>query len=157
MKKNIIDITELEEFESGMIQMQQQYEQFVRGFLLEQGLRALRLIKTKTPVDSGFLNKNWFLGDVLCCGTELYIDIYNTADYASYVEDGYHQKKRWVPGHWEGARFVYNPNDETGTMLNGKWVEGRHMLKLSIDEIEATMPRKYEVAFKRFLNGLGLG
>lgn len=50
-------------------------------------------------------------------------------DYAAYVNDGHWTNKqgvpvRWVPGYWQGDRFVYDPGVDTGMGLKQQWVEG---------------------------------
>ncbi len=52
-------------------------------------------------------------------------------EYAWYVNDGHWTNKqgvatRWVPGHWSGKRFIYDPGAKTGMMLKQKWVAGSH-------------------------------
>ncbi len=47
-------------------------------------------------------------------------------NYAAYANFGHMQDSRWVPGHWSGDRFVYEPGAKTGMMLSAKWVEGSH-------------------------------
>lgn len=50
-------------------------------------------------------------------------------NYAAYVNDGHWTNKqgvpvRWVPGYWQGDRFVYDPGANTGMGLKQQWVEG---------------------------------
>lgn len=66
------------------------------------------------------MNKN---GLVLEVGTNL--------DYASYANDGHFTidpskgvDRRWVPGHWVGDHFMYNPNAKTGMLLKFTWIDG---------------------------------
>ncbi|WP_153732534.1 HK97 gp10 family phage protein [Sporosarcina obsidiansis] len=51
--------------------------------------------------------------------------------YAAYVNDGHWTNKqgvtvRWVPGYWNGDRFVYDPASEFGMGLKQQWVPGTH-------------------------------
>jgi len=63
----------------------------------------------------------------------LTLEVGTNLDYASYVNDGHNtisldsgKDRRWVPGYWEGDRFVYDPDAETGMLLKQQWVEGSH-------------------------------
>lgn len=55
--------------------------------------------------------------------------------YASWVNDGHKQDKRFVPGRWKGERFEYIPyphNNGQGMMLKAKFVKGKHFMERSI-------------------------
>lgn len=83
--------------------------------LLELANRVLRRTKQKTPVDTGTLRDNWFVGEVVRHGDYLEVEIYNPIEYAEFVEYGHR-----IP--------------------NGKFVSGQYMLTLSIKEVEALAP-----------------
>ncbi len=63
-------------------------------------------------------------------GNNLAIDIYNGADYASYVESGH------------------------VTVGRNSWVPGRFMLRLSMEQIEREMPARFQAAFKAWVAGI---
>ncbi|ARK23307.1 phage portal protein [Sporosarcina sp. P37] len=61
----------------------------------------------------------------------LTIEVGTNVDYAVYVNDGHMTnpdgvETRWVPGHWSGNRFVYEPGADTGMLLKQQWVPGTH-------------------------------
>lgn len=109
-------------------------ERFIQDFLLEMAFRALRKIKKRTPVDTGELRRNWKVGRVERRGTTYVVEIYNNTDYASFVEYGH----------------------RTGKDLT-KWVEGRFMMTISMQEIERELPRYLEKRVTQLLNDIMRG
>lgn len=105
-------------------------------------LRAVSIAKKGTPVMDGDLRKSWAASKPVMNGNVASCEITNSMDYASWVEDGHRQVKRWVPGSWMGNRFVYNGNSESGMMLKPKWIAGFHMGRRAINNIEANA-KKY--------------
>jgi len=94
------------------------------------------IIRTKT-VDTRNLLNSFKKGDgdnvweLKSGGLALHVG--TNLDYASYVNDGHNtisldsgKDRRWVPGYWEGDRFVYDPDAETGMLLKQQWVDGTH-------------------------------
>lgn len=148
--------------------VQKQHEFFIRKFLLEMGMRTLRETKKLTPVDTGNLRNRWELSDVRRVGDELHITIFNPTQYASFVEDGHWQDKRFLPiKHLEtGSKKSKNlaaaiktkyGTDTQGIMLKERWVQGYHMARISITKIEQEIPRRYSAALKQFMHSLGVG
>ncbi|MGE6260873.1 HK97 gp10 family phage protein [Heyndrickxia sporothermodurans] len=61
----------------------------------------------------------------------LVLHVGTNVEYASYVNDGHfsidpskNQDRRWVPGHWKGDKFEYDPNADTGMLLKFQWIDG---------------------------------
>ena len=106
-------------------------ERFIQDFLLEMAYRAERKIKKRTPVDTGELRRNWKVGRVERRGDAYQVEIYNNTHYAQFVEYGH----------------------RTGKDLT-KWVEGRFMMTISMQEIERELPRYLEKRVTRLLNDL---
>lgn len=100
-------------------------------------LRAVSIAKKGTPVMDGDLRKSWAASKPVMNGNVASCEMTNSMDYASWVEDGHRQVKRWVPGSWMGNRFIYNGNSESGMMLKPKWITGFHMGRRAINNIEA--------------------
>jgi len=65
--------------------------------------------------------------------------IINPVEYASYVEYGHRQ----TPG-----RYV----PVLGKRLKKSWVQGRHMLQISMQEVEARLPQFLDVKLQAYLN-----
>lgn len=138
-------------------EVQKDYENFIRAFLVDMGLRGLGIATKNTPVDTGELRRAWQLSDVMRRGDELWIVLFNPMNYASFVEEGHMQYARWVPGYWKGSRFVYDPKAKTGMKLKTKWIEGHHMARIAISDVQRQIPIKYRRALKKFMSDRGIG
>jgi hypothetical protein len=106
-------------------------ERFIQDFLLEMAFRAERKIKKRTPVDTGELRRNWQVGRVERRGNAYQVEIFNNTHYAQFVEYG----------HRTGADLT-------------KWVEGRFMMTISMQEIERELPRYLEKRVAQLLNDI---
>ncbi|MGG4344926.1 HK97 gp10 family phage protein [Paenibacillus lautus] len=109
-------------------------DKFAEEFLLEMAYRGLRKIKKRTPVGEntvspGNLRRNWKVGSVVKQGHSYEIEIYNDTAYAMYVEYGH----------------------RTGKDLT-KWVEGKFMMTISINELEKEWPKYLEKKQLELLN-----
>ena len=134
---------------------QKEYDDFIERFIYQMAMRALRKTKKLTPVDTGDLRNRWDISEIRQRGNTLEVDLINPLEYASFVEDGHWQDRRWVPGKFIDGRFVYQKYDGqkggTGIMLKQKWVPGKYMARISIKQIEKEMPKRYELEFKKFM------
>ncbi|GIQ70760.1 HK97 gp10 family phage protein [Xylanibacillus composti] len=139
-------------------------DQFIRDFVMEIGMRALRKIKKLTQSNaSGQLRSMWQIGKVERQGDSYIVEIFNNLEYASFVEYGF--RAHWVPGKWEGNVFRYIPNykpppGEPGGMQvgpKGGWVEGRFMMSIGMKEIERELPtylaRRQKKLLEKLLRG----
>lgn len=161
------DYSGMEELLENFKKLQKRHEQFIRDFLKEQGLRALAKTKKLTPEDTGELRNAWELSDVMRKGDELYIVLFNPKEYASFVEEGHMQHRRFLPIKYleespKSAKYVewlkdYYGYDMGGVMLQEKWIPGFHMARISVTQIEKQIPARYEKALKQFMKGLGVG
>jgi len=148
------DFSELEKFFKNWTDAYNDFDEFLRKFLLEMALRAIAKIKPKTPVDTGALRNTWGVGDqalqvgrqtgealsafeqvatiesVEVVGDNFVISIWNLMDYASFVEYGHR-------------------------LVNGAWQDGRFMMTLSIDEVQRQMPARWDKALKAYLQSKG--
>lgn len=107
-------------------------ERFIRDFLMEMAMRALRKAKKRTPVgETGDLRRNWQIGQVVRKGDAYEIEIFNNTHYAGFVEYGH----------------------RTGKDLT-KWVEGRFMMTISMQEIERELPRYLEKQMVELLDNI---
>ncbi|UNI72508.1 MAG: type I neck protein [Chaetfec virus UA24_244] len=116
--------------------------------------RLLAKVKKRTPVVYGKLRDAWAVLPIERQGDQYIITVINSLRYASYVEYGHRQRPgRFIPGHWEGERFIYNPDEEGGMVLKNAWVEGRFMLTISVQELERMTPALLERRLTTFLKG----
>jgi hypothetical protein len=159
-----MDYSQFEELLGNFKEVQKQHEVFIRNFLTEMGMRALAQTKKLTPVDTGNLRNRWELSQVFRKGDSLYIVLFNPAEYASHVEDGHMQRRRFLPIEYldspASAKMVASikqkyGEDAKGIMLQDKWIPGHHMARISISKIEREIPKRYEKALQQFMKGLG--
>lgn len=120
---------------------------------------AAQLINTvikRTPVKSGTLRRGWMAGkssmssgkaatkttmQVSRKGTSYEIVVFNSVNYASYVEYGHRQE----PGRYVPA---------IGKRLKNSWVKGQFMLKISEQELEAAAPRIINRLIKPYMEDI---
>lgn len=124
---------ELQKMYESYLAVYNELEDWLKDFLLEQGKWLLAETKDRTPVDSGYLRKNWRITKVYRLSSDnLGFVLMNDADYASYVENGHTTRNR------EG------------------WVEGYYMATISIAKLDQYMPRRFDGEFKKFLASHGV-
>ncbi len=87
---------------------------------------------------------------------DLIIEVGTNVEYASYVNDGHWLnpkgvQTRFVPGHWTGDRFIYEPGANTGMLLKQKWIEGSHYWDYAIDAMEKMLPGLMEEKVQQWL------
>lgn len=79
------------------------------------------------------------------------LTISNNISYANFVESGYRRKSaRFVP-------FLGDTDDDgivTGAMLKPRKVDGKHMLQISVAQVEKMAPARLEQLLEEFLEGL---
>lgn len=126
------NFSELENYVKNFKKMSIEFDKFLFDFLTKNAMGALAKTKKRTPVDTGELRRNWEITRVQKVGGELVIYLYNSKDYASYVENGHTTPNR------------------TG------WVEGYYMATISIEEVERNIPKRFEGEFIRFMAELGV-
>lgn len=118
-----------------------EYEAWLQSFLLNEANRFMALVKPLTPVDTGDLRNHWKIGKIFRQGDMLCVEIINPMEYASFVEWGHKQ----TPG-----RYV----PQIGKRLVKDWVEGAHMMQISLDRIYAEMPARFNSEFTKWLKRL---
>lgn len=86
------------------------------------------------------------------------VAFYNNADYAKHLEYGF--RSHFVPGHWEGDTFVYEPGSKAGGMYVGKpggYVRGRFVFRDACKRTaltkDARLRRKFIKILKRYTEG----
>lgn len=118
-----------------------EYEAWLQSFLLNEANRFMALVKPLTPVDTGDLRNHWKIGKIFRQGDMLCVEIINPMEYASFVEWGHKQ----TPG-----RYV----PQIGKKLVNDWVDGAHMMQISLDRIYAEMPARFNSEFTKWLKRL---
>lgn len=100
--------------------IKEDFQLFLKEFLLEMALRVVRKAKQNSPVDTGAYRASWSIGnqevklkggndegyevtidtenstvaDITVIGNYLQVDIFNPMDYASYIEYGHKSYQR---------------------------------------------------------------
>ncbi|MFQ8599977.1 MAG: HK97 gp10 family phage protein [Oscillospiraceae bacterium] len=127
-----VDMDGMRSMRDAIRRLQTQLDSHLADYLLELGLKALVKTKRRTPVDTGALRRAWALSDVHRQGNDLVIELFNTMDYASYVEYG------------------HTTRDRMG------WVEGYFMCTVSIQEVENEMQKEFDRKFALILKEIGI-
>lgn len=151
MSRVNFDFKNFDRFTKNFEKFQKEFDPFCRRFLLDQAMIALADTKAMTPVKTGDLRNRWELSQVFKTTKGYYIQIFNTLEYASYVEDGHRQQVgRFVPGIFVGGKFVYQKGAKSGMVLKKPWVNGFHMCRIAVDRVQDNMQQKFDQAFKSF-------
>ena len=118
-----------------MLKMQAELDEFLEGFLIKQALIALRLVRPRTPVDTGTLRRSWQITDVQIYDSYMTVSLVNPIEYASFMENG----------------FTYSTKSGEGRF------PGFHMAELSILQVQQKLPAKFSSAFTSWLKSKGWG
>jgi len=126
-----LDMSDFVQYSKKFALMKDQFEEFLKSWIIEQSGILIAKTKQRTPVDTGNLRNSWFRGDYKRQGSSASIEINNNAEYASFVEYGT-PVRRW------------------------KWQDGAKMLTKSLYEMEQSMPIDFDKVFTEFLKEKGL-
>lgn len=146
---------EFEEWIKNLGVVEEDFETFLKQFLLEQARRVVAEARFRTPVDTGALRAAYQIGgqeiaflvtvdeagkehydidtehstveDISLVGDNLEVIISNPMEYASYVEYGHRS------------------------------YEGKYMLTVAVDDVSKVMPQRFEQQFRQFLISKGVG
>lgn len=103
---------------------------FLKEFLFAEAVRAAARAAERSPVDTGRLRAGWRLRDVRRQGNGFVVEIVNSTPYASHVEHGHRT-------------------------AGGTQVGGRFMLRLSMAELERSLPGRLRAAFAAYRRKYG--
>ena len=87
-----------------------------------------RNAESRTPVKSGELRRSWQLKGPFFIGSDITVELRNSKNYASFVENGHRQ----TPGRYVPA---------IGKKLKASWVPGQHFLQKATDETRGQVPQ----------------
>lgn len=87
----------------------------------------------------------------------LTLEVGSTLKYAGYVNDGHWTNpkgvaRRFVPGYWEGDRFIYDPEAEGGMVLKQKWVDGKPYWDSALRILDKMMPEFLDAKLQEWLD-----
>ncbi len=169
MAKSGFNFKQYERWAKNLHVATEEFELFLKQFLLEMAQRCIAKTKKRTPVDTGALRNSWSIGSQKIelrgtgkfnkkTGHELVEIDPDKSDVASilvvgntmYVEiyNSMEYSLYVEKGHsQEPGRYV----PAIGKTLKRDWVEGKFMLTISIDEIRQQIPARFSKAFKEFI------
>ena len=134
------DYSEIIEFNNRVDRAQEIVDRLFRETIKEIALDFLVIAKGKTPEKTGLLKDRWKIGEIQRKGDDYVIEVFDSVDYASFVEDGHRTRKG------QGKK---------SSRINSKaWVEGRFMMKLTEDDIRMKMPRYLQKMEKKLAEEL---
>lgn len=160
-----IDVSELNHFfdlmeSAGNTGFKNELKKFMEGI----GNEFLRIVEDeiirRNALDTRLLLNSFHKGDAnnvwVIQNEGLTLEVGTNVEYASYVNDGHWTNPsgvatRWVPGYWNGDRFVYSPGAKTGMLLKQKWIEGKHYWEAAIRIIDQLIPRFVEAKLDAWL------
>ena len=91
------------------------------------GQQYKRNAEELTPVATGDLRRSWQLKGPFFSGSNISIELRNSKNYASFVENGHRQKVgQYVPA--------------IGKKLKASWVPGQHFLQRATDQTSGQVP-----------------
>jgi hypothetical protein len=87
----------------------------------------------------------------------LTLEVGTNVSYAAYVNDGHWTnpkgvETRFVPGRWEGDRFIYQPGAKSGMVLKQHWVEGKHYWESAVRIFERMFPNLLDAKLQNWLD-----
>ena len=100
----------------------------VKNSVRNVGETYKRNAESRTPVQSGELRRSWQLKGPFFSGTDISVELRNSKNYASFVENGHRQ----TPGRYVPA---------IGKKLKASWVPGQHFLQKATDETRGQVPQ----------------
>ena len=133
------DYSQFQEFRNRFSNLSRQFDTWMHQFLLKEGMRFIAKVKPRTPVDTGDLRNHWQLQGITREGNTLKCWFVNSMRYATFVEYGH--AKPYKAGAAEGS---------------ADWVQGYFMMTVTLDEIYAAMPARFNSEFTKFLLSLGV-
>lgn len=84
------------------------------------------------------------------------VEVGTNVKYAEYADKGHWLNPkgvntRFVPGHWEGEHFIYEPGAKTGMLLKQKWIEGSHYWGDAVRIMESMLPGLMEAKVQQWI------
>ena len=156
-----IDTTEIKDFVEKLGNAPEAFKEEVSGFMESFGIHFLNYVQDeiirRRVMDSRLLLASFSKGNAenvweLSDGG-FKLEIGTNVKYAAWVNDGHRQTPgRFIPGYWQGNRFVYEPGASSGMVLKASWVEGKHYWEGAINIMERVFPGLVEEKFKEWIN-----
>ena len=113
----------------------------VKNSVRNVGETYKRNAESRTPVQSGELRRSWQLKGPFFAGSDITVELRNSKNYASFVENGHRQ----TPGRYVPA---------IGKKLKASWVPGQHFLQKATNETKGQLPQLLTPAMDEILRRL---
>lgn len=128
MSSTDYSFTELDKWEQRLSRaIEKEYPEEFKKMVIEIAVQLEGKVKEKTPVKTSRLVNAWRVGDIQKRGNEYYIEIYNNVEYAEPVEYGHRTR-------------------------GGGFKSGKHMMELSLQEVQMHLPAYLREWLSDFLN-----
>lgn len=87
----------------------------------------------------------------------LTLEVGSTLEYAGYVNDGHWTNpkgvdRRFVPGYWQGDRFIYDPTAEGGMVLKQHFVDGKPYFDSALRILDKMLPEFFDKKLQEWLD-----
>lgn len=87
----------------------------------------------------------------------LTLEVGSTLEYAGYVNDGHWTNpkgtdRRFVPGYWNGDRFIYDPSAKGGMVLKQHWVDGKPYWDSALRIMQKVIPETLDAKLQEWLD-----
>lgn len=87
----------------------------------------------------------------------LVLEVGSNVEYAKYVNYDHMTNpsgvaSRWIPGRWNGDRFIYDPNANTGMLLRQQKVQGKHYWEHALAKLDSLFSHLLEAKLQQWLN-----
>ena len=155
---NDFDFSELEKYCKEFEKTSQEFETFLKKFLLQQAQRVVRLAKQKTPVDTGALINSWAIGSQKVVlkekgGTSkksgkllVTVDFENSDITDSNIIGNLMEVE--ISNGMEYASYVEYGHHS---------YEGRFMLTIAVDTVQNAVEGRFKKEFMQFMKERGVG
>ena len=134
-----LDYSQFKNYRDNFARFTNEFDTWIKQFLLNEGMRFIAEVKRRTPVDTGDLRNHWKLAGMTRSGDTLRVWFVNSMYYATFVEYGH--AKPYKAGAAPGS---------------ADWVEGYFMMTVSLEVIQRQMPARFNREFEAFLASLGV-
>lgn len=133
------------EFEVFLDALGNEFLRLVQDEIIRRKVMDSRLLLAS--FEKGADDNVWTIEDSGCV-----LEVGTNVQYAKYVEYGHKQQPgRFIPGHWDGERFVYEPGAKEGMVLKANWVDGKHYFDGAIHIMEKIYPEILERKLQEWL------
>lgn len=155
-----VDYSEFIEFRDKFERLSNEFENFLKQFLIKQALDVLAKTKKESPTDTGLLKNSWTIGNQGVAirsktlksgknkGKIRYYSVesafVNNTSIDNVERDG-DVLKVTISNPVEYAKYVeYGHMDRS----HQKWINGQFMCSLSIIDVKKKMPKRFQKEFE---------